>query len=379
MKRKKHPRLPNGLGSIKYLGTGRSNPYAVYVPDYYITPAGSMVYKRALCYVPDWYTGFAVLISYKAGTYKPGDEIMIAKKAQTSDPGRLDDLSRQILADYRYIQNGDIAAPTLQDAWDEYTEHRFGVHAAKKYAEATFNQYDNARKFFDGLMSRRLPDISLSELQAVVDSMSEKYSAAYVRVVIAAVSNVYSYAMDHDYIKTDYSKRLAVPMIAKQTTPREPFSRRDLRTLWRQASDGDRMAQALIVHCYSGFRLSAFYDDFIVDRKNLIFEGGVKTYRRPVPILPEILPFVRDPVYPVRKGIVNKEIHAFCDAHGLAQHSSHDCRHTFKTLLDRYGVAPVAQRVLMGHSTGRDVHDAIYTHFDVDDLRREMSKIKIEM
>lgn len=228
-------------------------------------------------------------------------------------------------------------------------------------------------------MSRRLPDISLSELQAVVDSMSEKYSAAYVRVVIAAVSNVYSYAMDHDYIKTDYSKRLAVPMIAKQTTPREPFSRRDLRTLWRQASDGDRMAQALIVHCYSGFRLSAFYDDFVVDRKNLIFEGGVKTYRRPVPILPEILPFVRDPVYPVRKGIVNKEIHAFCDAHGLAQHSSHDCRHTFKTLLDRYGVAPVAQRVLMGHSAGRDVHDAIYTHFDVDDLRREMSKIKIEM
>ena len=29
-RRKKYPKLPNGFGSIKYLGKGRSNPYAVY-------------------------------------------------------------------------------------------------------------------------------------------------------------------------------------------------------------------------------------------------------------------------------------------------------------------------------------------------------------
>ena len=31
-RRKKHPRLPNGYGSIKYLGKNRRNPYGVYPP-----------------------------------------------------------------------------------------------------------------------------------------------------------------------------------------------------------------------------------------------------------------------------------------------------------------------------------------------------------
>ena len=31
-KRKKHPRLPNAFGSIRYIGKGRTNPYAVHPP-----------------------------------------------------------------------------------------------------------------------------------------------------------------------------------------------------------------------------------------------------------------------------------------------------------------------------------------------------------
>lgn len=32
-RRKKHPRLPNGLGSIRYLGRHRKHPYAVHPPQ----------------------------------------------------------------------------------------------------------------------------------------------------------------------------------------------------------------------------------------------------------------------------------------------------------------------------------------------------------
>ena len=31
-RRKKHSRLPNGYGSIRYLGKNRKNPYAVHPP-----------------------------------------------------------------------------------------------------------------------------------------------------------------------------------------------------------------------------------------------------------------------------------------------------------------------------------------------------------
>ena len=66
-KRKKHPRLPNGYGSIRYLGKSRKNPYAVH-------PPADIDGNRppALCYVDDWMKGFIILTSYKAGTYTPG-------------------------------------------------------------------------------------------------------------------------------------------------------------------------------------------------------------------------------------------------------------------------------------------------------------------
>ena len=378
MKRKKHPRLGNGLGSIKYLGDGRSNPYGVYPPEYRITPKGTMVYKKALCYVPDWYTGFAVLVSYRAGTYRPGDEIDMARKAAAAPPAALDDLSRRILQDYRMVQNHEIAAPTLGDVWDQYEEYRFGLHAPKKFSDATVRQNNNARKFYADLESRRISEISLNDLQGIIDGMAEKYSQSYLKVVIAFLSNVYSYAMDRDMIKTDYSKRLIIPMIARERVTGEAFTKKDLSVIWREANAGDRIAQAILVHCYSGFRVSAFYDHFVVDLDRKVFEGGVKTGRRLVPILEELLPFVHDPVWPVDKSLVNYYLKVFCKDHGMSVHSSHDCRHTFKSLLDRYDVAPVAQRLLMGHSVGSDIHDAVYTHYELEDLRREIEKIRIE-
>ena len=68
-RRKKHSRLPNGYGSIRYLGKNRKNPYAVHPPA---NIDGDR--PAALCYVDDWMKGFIILTAYKAGTYKPGME-----------------------------------------------------------------------------------------------------------------------------------------------------------------------------------------------------------------------------------------------------------------------------------------------------------------
>lgn len=379
MRRKKHPRLHNGLGSIKYLGSGRSNPYAVYPPEYRITDRGNMIYKRALCYVPDWYTGFAVLVSFNAGTYRPGDEIEIARKAAGAPAASLDLLSRKILADYRLIQGHEVAGPTFGDVWDEYEVFRFGEHAPRKFSEETRRQFQNCRRFFRHLDDRRISEVRLSDLQTIIDGMSEVYSKSYTKMAASFLSTVYHYALNHDYIKTDYSTRIVIPIIARESVKGEAFSREDLRIIWREANAGDQTAQSILVHCYSGFRVSAFYDRFVVDLDRMVFEGGVKTYRRQVPIIPEIAPFVHAPVWDCNKQGVNPRIRKFCEAHGMRPHTSHDCRHTFKSLLDRYDVAPIAQRLLMGHSAGSDVHDLVYTHYDLEDLRREISKIRVEM
>ena len=76
-KKQKHPRLPNGFGSIRWLGSGRRRPYAVHPPSQ-VKPNGITTMPKALCYVDDWYKGLAVLSAYHAGTYTPGMEDSLA-------------------------------------------------------------------------------------------------------------------------------------------------------------------------------------------------------------------------------------------------------------------------------------------------------------
>ena len=47
-KRKKYPRLPNGYGSIRYLGKGRRNPDAVHQPEKEFEDEGRAVSQAAL-------------------------------------------------------------------------------------------------------------------------------------------------------------------------------------------------------------------------------------------------------------------------------------------------------------------------------------------
>ena len=66
-------RLPSGFGSIRYLGKGRRNSYAVHTPSKTI-PGEKWIRPPALCYVPDWLTGFKALSLYHASLFEHGLE-----------------------------------------------------------------------------------------------------------------------------------------------------------------------------------------------------------------------------------------------------------------------------------------------------------------
>ena len=56
-------------------------------------------------------------------------------------------------------------------------------------------------------------------------------------------------------------------------------------------------------------------------------------------------------------------------------HTPHDCRHTFATLLNDAGANPVSIKRLLGHSSGNDITEKIYTHKDIEQLRIAIEKI----
>ena len=118
-KRKKHPRLPNGYGSIRYLGKSRKNPYAVH-------PPADIDGNRppALCYVDDWMKGFIVLTSYKAGTYTRGME---ATLLLPDDTNQLDKLTGKLLADYNRVKGIEPDEPekTFSEVYEAFYADKF--------------------------------------------------------------------------------------------------------------------------------------------------------------------------------------------------------------------------------------------------------------
>ena len=102
--RKKHQRLPNGYGSIRYLGKGRRNAYAVH-------PPADIDGNRppAICYVSDWMQGFIVLTAYKAGTYTPGMETTLELPDTTSRG--LEAPASRLLAAYARVKRVGPAGP----------------------------------------------------------------------------------------------------------------------------------------------------------------------------------------------------------------------------------------------------------------------------
>lgn len=63
-RRKKHQKLPNGFGSIKYLGKGRYKPYGVYPPVEEYTRTGPVT-PKTLAYVETRDEGYEILAARK--------------------------------------------------------------------------------------------------------------------------------------------------------------------------------------------------------------------------------------------------------------------------------------------------------------------------
>ena len=169
-RRKKHSRLPNGYGSIRYLGKNRKNPYAVHPPA---NIDGDR--PAALCYVDDWMKGFIILTAYKAGTYKPGMEKDL--QALSADDKDLDTLAQKLMADYSLIKG--VTPPekpkTFADVYQLFYEAKF--HEGNKFSQSS--KYSTQAAYKNSAALHDLPWESLraTDFQSVIDNCPLKRSS----------------------------------------------------------------------------------------------------------------------------------------------------------------------------------------------------------
>jgi integrase len=370
-KRIKHPRLPSGFGTIRYLGEKRSRPYQVRAAA--SMDGDQVIPGEVLAYTEDWYKGFALLTAYNAHTWHPGDDI---DKSFTIDAGSLEEVVRRLLDDYRHITGKAfeaIRANTFGDIAEAWYKDKYERTEKRVFAEGTKRRMRIGISTLSSLSERPISTLRLSDLQQAIDAIDKPTMQT---LALTTLHGIYKYALIHEIVEKDYS--IGIRVDSHESKHGQPFTPKEIKKLWRMRSDP--CAEMLLIMIYSGFRIAA-YEDMTVDLDKRFFQGGIKTpssKNRIVPIHPCIYQLVQQRL--ARDGYLIRGNHyygtilsAWCRAHGM-NHTAHHCRHTFSALCEKYGVSENDRKRMLGHAFN-DITNGVYGHRTLEDLRAEIEKI----
>lgn len=348
-RRKKRMKLPNGFGTIKYLGTGRRKPYAVYPPVKEWTQHGPVT-PPALSYCETWEDAYELLTTYN-----------MELKGQIK-------VNRGLYID---------RTPTFSEVYERYFQEKYCL-GERKLSRASMYSTRAAYKNCAELHSRHFGELKYEDLQSVINNCTLKHSS--IELMITLLKQLYKYAIKYEIIEKDYSQFLYMPK-PEDDESGIPFTEADLKTLWKHKADP--IVQMILIMCYSGFRIKA-YTNMEVNLKERYFKGGVKTKAskdRIVPIHSAIYDFVVARADCNMLGsttaLFRDKMYTALEQLNIERHTPHDCRHTFSALCERYGVNENDRKRMMGHSFRSDITNATYGHRTIEELRNEIEKIKI--
>ncbi len=333
-------KLPNKYGSISKLSGKRRRPYIVRKSDE---------------------TGACMIIGYTA-TREEGLAMLAAYNANPWDI--------------------DKAKITLQELFDLWQEKK-----APKLGKANQSSLKSAYKHCSKLGGLPYKQIKAYQMQDIIDNCGKGYSTQ------GAIKNLWGhldkFALELDISSSRYADLLTSDPIPE--TSRQPFTKEEIAKLWEH--QGEEWVDTVLIFIYSGWRISELLalrqED--VDLAAGTMKGGIKTKAgkgRIVPIHPKIQGIVQKRFEQSQSGYLfeyngkklnqtqYREFWAEVMAALEMDHTPHECRHTFETLLDAAGGNRRCIDLLMGH-TSKDTGNRIYNHKTIEELRATVELISI--
>jgi integrase len=210
-------------------------------------------------------------------------------------------------------------------------------------------------------------------------------------------NQMYKYALKHEIVDKDYAALCDSVKKPKPQIIRIPFSDVEIQKLWDNIDFP--FADMLLIGIYTGWRpqeLAILHIEDI-DFKQMTITGGLKTdvgKNRIVPIHPVILELIQENYNHAKE--INSS-YLFNDEYGQQgsymtydkyrrrfdkvmkrlnmKHRPHDTRHTFITKAKAAGMDEYILKLIVGHSI-KDITEKVYTHRTIEDMQREIQKIK---
>lgn len=335
-------KLPNGFGSIVFLGKKRRRPWAAR-----LTIGWSENKKQKYKY-----------LSY----HEKRTEALAALIEYNKNPYDLDRVS---------VTFADVYA-----AWAERKLPTLGKSTAENYKSV----YKKCVKLYD------LPfrELKTTHLQEIID---ENKHLARVGIIKIFFAHLYGYAIKNDITEKDYSQFVEVPAQRKKKT-KTPFTKEEVAAIWEHKDDVS--ARLVLILLYTGMRISELLEmeniNVNIDGGYMI--GGIKTdagKNRIIPIHAEIMPLVKAQFSEGKKYLFSAKLGgrwSYSNFRTLffapfmkklkMDHSLHETRHTFISQADRCGINQTVLKRIVGHANGDiTLH---YTHKETAELLEEMKK-----
>lgn len=293
--------------------------------------------------------------------------------------------ANKALADYLDtpydLELSNITFKYIYDKWSQAKYQKVSNSAILGYKSA----YDNVEK----LHYMKIKEIKTRHLQEAIDNCPK--GPATKKKIKYLFGQIFAYAMQNDIISKDYSKFID---IGKNTSEnkRKPFSTKEIEILWQQLNNIE-FIDTILIMIYSGFRIGELLELEItnIDLENKTMTGGLKTEagkNRLIPIHPKIIPLIKNRYNLNNKYLIvnfkNKQMkydnyyrEKFIPIMEQLNmiHRPHDCRHTFATLLSNANANATAIKKMIGHESYITT-EKIYTHKDIEELRKNVELIK---
>ncbi len=335
MAKRKSFRLPNGYGSIVKLSGNRRNPYMARITNGYNDKA-QPIYS---------------ILGYYA----------------TREAGL------QALAEYNHDPyDVDMSKLTFKEVYDRWSARDF-----PKMGDSLVSSHKASYKHCTALYKMEYRRIRAYHMQACIDGCGLSYATqANIKNLFAAMDK---FAFECDVINKQYSSLLTTAK--KDAKQKTVFSTEEIRTLWdHQGEDG---VDETLFMLYTGMRVTEMLtvENANIDLKAGTLTGGIKSEagkNRVIPIHAKIRPIIErhmsdrpllfgDAAIMNQRGAFSRRWDAAMALLGT-KHTTHECRHTFRSKLDSLGANKVCIDLIMGHKS-TDVGERVYTHKTLRELK----------
>lgn len=339
-------RLPNGYGSVVKLKGKRRRPYWVRLTTGW-TEKGYPKYKT-LGYSKTRAEGLELLAKFHSGQ----------------------------------ISENEVENPTLKELFEKWSKERL-----PQLNKANMVHLKSMYRFIQQYDYYKYKNIRAYEMQNTIADCSLGYSTQ--SGIKALWKHLDRFAFEQNIIDKMYSGLI----VTAKARPKErhPFTETEIQKIWQDYRDGYEDAEMILIFLYTGFRITELRTMKLenIDLTEWTMKGGIKTdagRNRIVPIHSAIRGFVRRRAKKNRACLFESNGHEI-DAstftrmfknimvHEHMNHTPHECRHTFESMLDDAGANRKCIDLMMGH-TSKDIGNRVYNHKTLDQLRENIELLK---